>query len=34
MLGLESKINTYTAIKGNLILFCRNFLAFVVAAMN
>ena len=34
MLGLESKINTYSAIKENLILFCRKFLAFVVAAMN
>ena len=34
MLGLEVKASNYSEIKENLVLYCREFQAFVVAAIN
>ena len=34
MLGREAKASTFSTIKEKHILFCRNFLAFVVAVIN
>ena len=34
MLGCEAKVSTCSVIKENLILYCRNFSAFVVAVIN
>ena len=34
MLGLEGKASICSEIKENLILYCRRFLAFVVALIN
>ena len=34
MLGCEAKASIFSAIKKNLILYCRKFSAFVVAVIN